>query len=152
MKRKTLAALGLLSAGLCAVAAVPAHAMEHRTVISHPEGPIAADYSGATRIELKQVGTAGPPGRGGELRCLWSVSLAVERSATAGARFQARRSMVRDGVLTGSTPGWCAGRTEAAERAIAARRDTLHQAMMAMVAQDRVAILAEAAAARYREG
>lgn len=149
MKSMTLAALALGVA-----VAVPAQALEHRTVIEHPEGPIAADYRGATRIELRQIGNAGAPGRSGSLRCDWTVSLSVERNASAGTGLKATRSMTREGVLKGSAPGWCSSSERAAETAIAAKRDALHDAMMAMVAQDRSVILVEAdgARAKAREG
>ncbi|MFY8194937.1 hypothetical protein [Novosphingobium sp. B1] len=127
---------------------VPAAAIEHSTIIEHPAGPITADYTGATRVEMKQVGTAGGAGRTSSLKCQWSISLSVERSAQVGASLQARRSMVRDEVLTGSSPGWCSERGNGIDKIVEARRDTLRSAMMAMVAQDRDVILVEAEGAR----
>lgn len=148
---KTFAVAGL-AIGLAF--SVPVAAMEHSTVIEHPAGPITADYTGATRIEMKQVGSAGGAGRTSSLKCQWSISLSVERSAQVGASLQAKRSMVRDDVITGSSPGWCSERGNGIDRIVEARRDTLRNAMMAMVAQDRDVILVEAegARARQREG
>ncbi len=132
----------------------PVMGMEHSTVIEHAAGPITADYSGKTRVDMKQIGSAGGAGRASSLRCQWSVSLSVERQARVGANMQARRSMLRDDVLTGSSPGWCSERGNGIDRVIEARRDDLRSAMMAMVAQDREVILVEAEGAhgKQREG
>lgn len=134
--------------------ASPAMALEHTATIEHPAGPIAADYSGSTRIEMRQVGSAGPGGRATTLRCNWAVSLTVERTAAIGASLQAKRSMERDNALKGSVPGWCSAAGNGIERTVAAKADDLHAAMMAMVAQDRAVILveAESVATRPREG
>ncbi|MFY7836750.1 MAG: hypothetical protein ACOVQ0_10780 [Novosphingobium sp.] len=131
-----------------------AQAMEHKVVIEHPVGPIAADYSGATRVEMQQLGSAGVGGRPSSLRCQWTVSLEVQRSAQVGASLQAKRSMTRDDVLKGTSPGWCSERGSGIDRMVEARRDDLRSAMMAMVAQDRDVILVEAdgAHAKLREG
>jgi hypothetical protein len=131
-----------------------AQAMEHKVVIEHPVGPIAADYSGATRVEMQQLGSAGAAGRPSSLRCQWTVSLEVQRSAQVGASLQAKRSMSRNDVLKGTAPGWCSERGSGIDRMVEARRDDLRSAMMAMVAQDRDVILVEAdgAHAKLREG
>lgn len=144
--------MAALAVGLAFTA--PAAAMEHSAVIEHPSGPITADYIGTTRITMTQVGAAGGAGRASSLRCRWSVSLSVERSAQVSASLQAKRAMVRDGVLTGSSAGWCSERGSGIDRIVDARRDTLRSAMMAMVARDREVILVEAetARARQREG
>lgn len=134
--------------------ASPAMAMEHTASIEHPAGPIAADYTGSTRIEMRQVGSAGPGGRATTLRCNWSVSLTVERTAAIGGALQAKRSMERGNALKGSVPGWCSAAGNGIERTVAARSEDLRAAMMAMVAQDRAVILveAESVATRPREG
>lgn len=131
-----------------------AMAMQHSTVIEHAAGAITADYQGTTRVAMKQIGSAGSAGRTSSLRCQWSVSLSVERQAQVGASLQARRTMIRKDVLTGSSPGWCSERGSGIDRAVEARRDDLHRAMLAMVTQDRDVILVEAegAYARKREG
>lgn len=148
---KTLAFAGFAAA---LAFSAPAVAMEHTTVIEHPAGPITADYAGATRVEMKQIGTVAGAGRASSLRCQWSVSLSVERQAQVGANLQAKRSMLRNDVITGSSPGWCSERGNGIDRVIEARREDLRSAMMAMVAQDRAVILVEAegAHASQREG
>ena len=67
---------------------------------------------------------------------------------------QSRRSMTRDDVATGSSPGWCSTQEKSIDRLVEARRDTFREAMLALVAEDRGAILAEADSARAadREG
>ena len=134
--------------------AAPAQALEHEVVIEHPAGPIAADYAGTVNVETRQVGTAGVAGRPSTLRCTWSASLRVDRTAMVGDAMQTRRSMTRDDVASGSTPGWCSSKEASIDRLVEARSETFRSAMLAMVAQDRTAILAEADSIRSgnREG
>ncbi len=148
---KKLAFAGLFAA---ACLASPAAALEHEVVIDHPAGTIAADYEGAVQVETRQIGTAGVAGRPNTLRCRWSAALKVERNATVGEALQTRRSMMRDDVASGSTPGWCNHKAEAIDALVDARRDTFRTAMLELVEQDRTAILAEAesVAASNREG
>jgi hypothetical protein len=124
--------------------AVPAAAMDHEVVIDHPAGTIAADYAGKVLVQTRQTGSAGAAGRPSTLRCEWTASLNVERNATVGTTLQTRRTMSRGGVANGTTPGWCSTNAKAIDRLVEARRDTFRSAMMAMVEQDRSAILAEA--------
>ena len=130
--------------------AFPAQALEHRIALDHPDGPITADYRGAVSLETRQTGSAGPGGRAATLRCDWSVSLSVERTAIRGTALTARRSMTREGALKGSAPGWCSKSRDGIERIVEACRDSLREAMMAIVAQDRDAILVDADDARQR--
>lgn len=147
---KKLAFAGLMAAGL----ASPALALEHEVVIDHPAGTIAADYKGAVKIETRQVGAAGVAGRPSTLRCEWTASLSVERTARVGEALQTRRSMTREDVASGSRPGWCETSAKAIDRLVEARRDTFRSAMLELADQDRTAILAEAESAvrRGREG
>lgn len=148
---KKLAFAGLF-VGACV--ASPAVALEHEVVIDHPAGTIAADYEGAVKVKTRQVGTAGVAGRPSTLRCQWSAALKVERTAKVGDILQTRRSMIRDDVTSGSTPGWCSRKAEAIDALVDARRDTFRTAMLELVEQDRTAILAEAegAAMTDRDG
>lgn len=140
MKRCTLAAAAAATLALGA----PALAMEHKTIIDHPVGTIAADYSGTSRVSLQQVGSVSVGGRPETLRCRWTVSLVVERQARLGSGQEARRTLSQSDVVKGSVPGWCPQRDHAAERFAAKHRDDLHAALMALVEQDRALILAEA--------
>jgi hypothetical protein len=135
-------------------AAAPALALEHDVVIEHAVGPIAADYKGAVSVETRQVGTVGVAGRTSTLRCRWTASLRVERTAQLGDNMQSRRSMTRDNVVSGSTPGWCSTKDKTIDRLVDAQGETFRAAMLAMVAQDRTTILAEADTSRSnnREG
>ena len=146
---KKLAFAGIL-AGACL--ASPAAALEHEVVIEHPAGNIAADYDGAVKVETRQVGAAGVAGRPSTLRCEWTASLTVERTAKVGQMLQTRRSMAREDVASGSKPGWCETNTKAIDVLVEARRETFRAAMLELVEQDRSAILAEAEGARAREG
>lgn len=86
---------------------------------------------------------AAPP-----LRCQWALALTVKRIAVSG--MQASRSVTHENALKGSAPGWCSSNSKGIQRIVDARRDSLRQTMMAMVAQDRAVILAEADNAKSR--
>jgi hypothetical protein len=138
---KKLSILGL-AIGVCLAA--PAMALEHKVVIEHPDGPIAADYAGTIDVETRQTGSVSAPGRPSTLRCEWSASLSLERTAQVGETLKTRRAMRRDDVATGSAPGWCRNNAKAIDRLVDARRETFRSAMLELVAQDRTALLAEA--------
>lgn len=139
---------------LGACLASPAMALEHEVVIEHAAGTIAADYAGTITVETRQIGAAGAAGRPNSLRCVWTASLSVERTAKVGQTLSSRRSMARDDAASGSKPGWCQTRANAIDRLIVSHRDTFRTAMLALVEQDRSAILAEADVMRAtnREG
>ena len=134
--------------------AAPAAALEHEVVIDHPVGTIAADYEGAVRVDTRQVGTVAAAGRQSTLRCRWTASLTVERNAKLGEVLNSRRSMTRDDVASGSKPGWCSTHDKSIDRLVEGQRDTFREAMLALVAEHRRVILAEADSARVagREG
>jgi hypothetical protein len=134
----------LFGAVLAGCIASPAFALEHEVVIDHVTGPIAADYNGAVKIETRQTGTAGVAGRPSTLRCEWTASLKVERTAKLGETMSSRRTLTSDDVASGSRPGWCETQTKAIDKLVEARRETFRGAMLAMVEQDRAALLAEA--------
>lgn len=138
---KKLSLLGLaLGLGL----ASPAIALEHKVVIEHPDGPIAADYAGTVNVETRQIGSVSAPGRPSTLRCEWSASLSLERTAQVGENLKTRREMREDDVATGSAPGWCRNSAKAIDRLVDSRKETFRSAMLELVAQDRTALLAEA--------
>lgn len=124
--------------------ASPALALEHEVVIDHAVGPIAADYRGSVTIETTQVGTAGVAGRPSTLRCNWTASLNVERVAKVGETLRSQRSLNQDSVASGSRPGWCETNAKAIDKLVDSRSETFRGAMLALVEQDRGAILAEA--------
>ena len=139
MKKLALAGLAL---GACV--AVPAAALEHEVVIDHETGPIAADYKGTVTIETKQVGAAGAPGRASTLACRWSATLNVERVAKVGDTMRSQRSLTSEDVASGTRPGWCETSAKAIEGLVDTRSDRMRSAMLALVEQDRAALLAEA--------
>jgi len=138
---KKLSLLGL-AAGVCL--ASPAMALEHKVVIEHPEGPIAADYAGAVNVETRQIGSVAAPGRQSTLRCEWTASLSVERTANVGETLKTRRQMQQDDVATGSAPGWCRNNAKAIDQLVDARKETFRSAMLELVEQDRSVLMAEA--------
>jgi len=133
-----------VSAVLAACAASPAFALEYDVVIDHAAGPIAADYRGAVTIETKQVGTVGVAGRPSTLRCQWTASLNVQRVAKVGAALSSRRTLTSEDVTSGFKPGWCPVNPAALGKLVDARDARFQAAMLALVAQDRAALLAEA--------
>lgn len=149
MKAHALAAM-MAAVTLCS----PAQAMEHKAVIEHAIGPIMADYEGSTRIGMEQIGAAGVGGRPETLRCVWRISLSVERHARLGTLHAAKRTIADPDVVEGSAPGWCTRDNSGAERILARHRTALDAAMMALVEQDRELILVEADSlkGRPREG
>jgi hypothetical protein len=134
----------LASAALALGLAAPALALEHEVVIDHEAGPIAADYKGSVSVETTQIGTPGVAGRPSSLACKWTATLNVERVAKVGESLQSRRSLTSDNVASGSRPGWCETSAKAIDKIVDARTDSFRTAMLALVEQDRAAILAEA--------
>lgn len=143
MKKFVLAGLAMGAA-----LASPALALEHEVVIDHEGGPIAADYKGSVTIETTQVGAAGVAGRPSTLACRWTASLNVERVAKVGDTLQSQRSLTSDDVASGSRPGWCETNAKAIDKMVDSRSETFRTAMLALVEQDRSAILAEAESAQ----
>lgn len=133
-----------VGAALAVSIASPALALEHEVVIDHAAGPIAADYRGSVKIETRQIGTAGVSGRPSTLRCQWTASLNVERVAKVGAALQSRRTLTSDDVAGGARAGWCPSNPDKLEGLIDVRSDEIRSALLAIVEQDREAILAEA--------
>lgn len=123
--------------------AAPAQALEHELVIETAAGTIAADYDGEYRIETKQIGTANLPGRRATLRCSYSVSVVVERTASINSELKASRSMISDDVITGSVPGRCSLAQARIDQTVENNRANLESALMALVDQDRDTLLAE---------
>ncbi|PKP90085.1 MAG: hypothetical protein CVT76_10110, partial [Alphaproteobacteria bacterium HGW-Alphaproteobacteria-15] len=101
----------------------PALALEHAVTIEHAGGPIAADYQGTIAVDLRQVGAAGVAGRPSTLRCNWTASLAVERTAKVGETLQTRNWLNRDDVASGSRPGWCKPQDRAIKRLVESKRE-----------------------------
>lgn len=136
--------LALAGLALGALVAAPAAALEHEVVIDHVSGPIAADYKGSVTVDTKQVGSAGVAGRPSTLRCNWTASLTVDRVAQVGNTLQSRRTISQDDVATGSRPGWCQTSEKAIDKDVASRGDKMRAALLALIDQDRSALLAEA--------
>ena len=116
--------------------AAPPAPVEHSVRVDHPAGSVDARYDGNVAISYRQVGAAGAGGRASSLRCTWSADMMVQRQATAAGGSTMSRSFVREGVLTGSRPGWCDTHRSAIDREVAGRMDDLHGHVRAMAAED----------------
>lgn len=132
------------AAVLAASLAAPAIALEHEVVIDHAEGPIAADYKGTVTVETRQVGAAGAPGRASTLSCRWTAKLSVERVAKVGSTMSSRRTLTSDDVASGARPGWCPTNPDVIAKLVDARSERVRGALLALVEQDRAALVAEA--------
>ncbi|MFM7378382.1 MAG: hypothetical protein ACKO1O_09700 [Erythrobacter sp.] len=132
--------------GLVLVASLvaPAYALKHEVVIDHAEGPIAADYKGTVRIETRQVDAAGVAGRPSTLSCQWTARLDVERVAKVGSAMSSWRTLTSGDVASGARPGWCPSNPEAIAKLVDARGERVRSALLALVEQDRAALVAEA--------
>lgn len=139
MKQHVLA--GAMLAGLVSS---PLFALEHEVVIDHDGGMIAADYRGTITIRTTQTGAVGAAGRPSTLACRWTASLTVERAAKMAQALTSHRTLTSENVVGGVRPGWCQTQSKAIAHLIDARRDSVRRTMMAMVDQDRAALLAEA--------
>jgi hypothetical protein len=142
--------LVMSAAALAAFLAAPAAALEHEVVIDHAEGPIAADYTGTVTIETRQVGAAGVAGRPSTLSCQWTAKLDVERVAKVGSALSSRRTLTSDNVASGARPGWCPSNPDAMARLVDTRGERVRSALLALVDQDRSALIAEADTATTR--
>ena len=136
--------LVMSAAALAAFLAAPAAALEHEVVIEHAEGPIAADYKGTVKIETRQIGTAGVAGRPSTLSCQWTARLDVERVAKVGSTLSSRRTLTSDNVASGARPGWCPSNPDSVATLVDARSERVRSALLALVEQDRAALVAEA--------
>ncbi len=132
----------LFAAGLL-LAAAPLASPEHVVRIDHHAGPVDARYRSAVTIDHRQVGAAGPGGRPSTLRCAWRADLAVHREAHNTAGLSAARSFGREGVLTGSRPGWCETGKRAIADEVAARADELDSHLRALAQEDHAPLRAE---------
>jgi len=139
MKKLVMSAVALATS-----LAAPAAALEHEVVIDHAEGPIAADYKGTVTIETRQIGTAGVAGRPSTLACQWTARLDVERVAKVGSTLSSRRTLTSDDVASGTRAGWCPSNPQAIEKLVDARSERVRSALLALVEQDRAALVAEA--------
>lgn len=138
----------LIGAALVACATSPALALEHAMVIEHADGPIAADYRGEVTITTKQIGTAGVAGRPSTLRCQWTASLNVDRVAKLGDTMRSHRALTMENVTDGSQAGWCPTNPQALDKLVDARDARFKAALLALVEQDRAALLADAESAK----
>ncbi|MBM3927666.1 MAG: hypothetical protein FJ335_04300 [Sphingomonadales bacterium] len=129
------------AAGLAAVSTDIGH--NHSVRIDHTRGSIDADYRSRVAISHRQIGAVTPGGVPSTLRCAWQANLIVDRDARHAGGATMTRTMVRDGALTGSRPGWCAGARTAIAQEVAARHETLRGHLVEMAADDHAVLTAE---------
>jgi len=96
-----------------------------------------ADYVGAARVVMQQVGSAGAAGRPGSLRCNWT-RVADGRTAGAARFGTGGKPLAGAQRRGGQGPGFrpaSLDRGDGAERIVARHRDKVRAAMMALVEQ-----------------
>lgn len=132
-----------LAMALAAAPAAPAQPAAHSVSVAHPAGAAAAEYRGEVDVRHRQVGSAGPGGRPSTLRCTWTASMEVNRTATTAAGTLAARSFVQDNVASGSRPGWCSANRAAIARDVASRLGDASRHLASAAAADRGVLLAD---------
>jgi hypothetical protein len=113
----TMTIFAILAAAAAATSgAAPA---SHTLSVQHSSGAVQAEYRGDIKIQQKQVGAVAPPGRPSSLRCVWSASMEVNRTATGAGGVLASRSFVESNVANGSRAGWCNASRDAIQQDVA---------------------------------
>lgn len=128
---------GLLAAGM-SVAPV-----DHSVQVRHHSGPVSAVYRSKIAVRHTQVGAVAPGGKPATLRCRWSVNLIVDRQARAASGTVVARNMVREGVLSGSRPGWCDTQRKAIARDVATQLKNLDRHVAVVAQEDHDVLRAE---------
>lgn len=130
----------LTSLGLMLTAAHGMPAAVHTASVQHASGTIEAEYRGAVDVHHRQIGSPSPGGRPSTLRCVWTAHLAVDRIATSASDAMASRNFTRNGIASGSRPGWCSTSRAAIARDVAAHIGDVER-HLALAAQDDAAAL-----------
>ena len=115
----------------------------HSLSVPHASGEAAAEYRGEIAVAHRQIGAAAPAGRPSSLRCVWTASMAVDRTATTPAGALATRRFVQDDVARGSRTGWCAANRAAIARDVAAQVGDGSRHLARAAAADRGMLLTE---------
>lgn len=138
---------GFVAALLVGAAAMTAGSTDiahrHSVRIDHHRGAIDAQYSSRVGVTYKQVGAVTPGRVPSTLRCQWQARLIIERDARHASGTTMSRTMVRNGALTGSRPGWCTGAKAAIARDVTARDAALRAHLLAVAADDHAVLTAE---------
>lgn len=128
---------------IAAAAAGAAHS--HSVTLDHAGAPVALRYQATTSIAHRQIGAAGVPGRPSSQRCLWTATVAVDRSAERGGvtvPALSRRVSAAE-RLEGSRPGSCTQARKAVAREVADRAAPIRDHLIEVAERDRAAVLAE---------
>lgn len=133
-----------MSITLALAALTLGEAIEHRVVVPHPAGEVAATYRARVAIETRTLG-ANTPNRPSRQICRWTAGVVVERALDGGV---APRIVASDRTLRGSRPGACEAARPAIETEVAARSPAVRDRLIAAAEADRTTLVAEVQALR----
>lgn len=127
---------GLAAAGLAVVSPDPnlAHDVRH----DHQGQTVDARYEGAVKVDVRQKGMAGAPGRMGTQQCHWSAAVNVARRIADAPP----APVSSDVVMTGFRPGDCLAVTAGIKRDVARRHSELKAHVVTVAENDRPALIA----------
>jgi len=131
-----------LKVGLLA-AATSLAPIDYSVQVDHQSGPISAVYRSTVAVRHNQVGAVAPGGKPSTLRCRWSVNLIVDRQARAASGTMMTRNMVREGVVSGSRPGWCDTQRKAIAQDVATQLKNLDRHVVVLAQEDQDVLRAE---------
>lgn len=131
-----------LNAGLLA-AAMSVAAVDYSVQVNHHSGPVNAVYRSKVAVRHTQVGAVAPGGKPSTLRCRWSADMIVDRQARAASGTVMARNMVREGVVSGSRPGWCDTQRKAIAREVATQIKNVNRHVAVLAQEDHDVLRAE---------
>jgi hypothetical protein len=133
-----------LSITLALAAMTLGEAIEHRVVVPHSAGEVAATYRARVALDTRTQG-AHTPNRPSRQICRWTAGVTVERALDGGA---APRVVASDRTLSGSRPGSCDTARPAIEAEVAQRTPAVRDRLIAAAEADRATLVAEVQALR----
>lgn len=133
----------LTSFAVALAAATSAPLAVHHLTVPHASGTAEAEYRGEIGVQHRQVGSAAPAGRPSTLRCLWTATMKVNRTATTAAGALASRSFVQGDLANGTRPGWCSANRSVMARDVALRLGDGRHHLVKAADADRAVLLAD---------
>jgi hypothetical protein len=114
--------------------AMPANQLRHNVPVALRSGTATASYLAVPEVSLHQVGMdAGT--RMSSKRCLWTATMAVERTLSASTA-TANRRLAAQQMFSGSRPGACREQQATIHLEVAARAPEFKERLLALAADD----------------
>lgn len=125
--------------------AMPAADLRHTMPLALRSGTATASYAAVPDVAYRQIGMdAGT--RMSSKRCLWTATMAVERTLQ-GSAATASRTLPAEKIFTGSRPGACRQQEATIHREVAARAPEFRERLLALAAEDHRTLVDELRAA-----